>query len=93
MKKKNTLTLMLAAVALLAAVAAAACSSSPAAPLADASSFPTAEGFTPTVEASVPDGPLAPDFALTSATGQSVSLADLLDGREATVIVFYRGFF
>ena len=35
---------------------------------------------------------LAPAFTLTSAAGVSVSLADLLEGREAAVIVFYRGF-
>ena len=90
------LTSILAAIALVTAVTAlvtAACGSSADAPLADVSSFPTSVGFTPTVEASVPDGPLAPDFSLTSVAGQSVSLTDLLDGREATVIVFYRGFF
>lgn len=35
---------------------------------------------------------LAPAFTLTSAAGVSVSLVDLLEGREAAVIVFYRGF-
>ena len=36
---------------------------------------------------------LAPAFTLTSAAGVSISLADLLEGRKAAVIVFYRGFF
>jgi len=85
-------TLVLASVALFATVGTAACSSTPATPIATA--IPIAA--TLTVEVPVldgPDGPLAPDFTLTSATGEAVSLTDLLEGRDATVIVFYRGFF
>jgi hypothetical protein len=100
--------LVTALVAVIAVLGAAACSSPNAAPaIPDATSTPTAADTgvssqavsTPVVDASFPDepidpdGPLAPDFTLTSATGQPVSLADLLEGRDATVIVFYRGFF
>ncbi len=35
----------------------------------------------------------APDFSLPSADGSAVSLAALMQGRAATVLVFYRGFF
>lgn len=46
----------------------------------------------PTSDAA-PEVPLAPEFTLTSAAGVSVSLVDLLRGRDAAVVVFYRGFF
>jgi cytochrome oxidase Cu insertion factor (SCO1/SenC/PrrC family) len=102
MKKHLKPTLVMALVAVIAAVSAAACSSSPATPAATVTSIAADTGVssqavsTPVVDASFPDDPdvpLAPDFTLTSATGQPVSLADLLEGRDATVIVFYRGFF
>ena len=35
----------------------------------------------------------APAFTLPAADGTSVSLGDLLEGRAAAVLVFYRGFF
>ncbi len=93
MKKRYKPIFSLALVALLAVLFAAGCNSGSAAPVADASLFGTPVSVTPTVEASVPESALAPDFTLASATGESVSLGDLLDGREAVVIVFYRGFF
>ena len=41
----------------------------------------------------VSPGDRAPAFTLPAADGTSVSLSDLLDGRAAAVLVFYRGFF
>ena len=38
-------------------------------------------------------GSMAPGFSLTSALGDHVSLDELLEGRDAVVVVFYRGFF
>ncbi len=38
-------------------------------------------------------GSMAPGFALTSALGDRVTLDQLLEGRDAVVVVFYRGFF
>ena len=35
----------------------------------------------------------APAFTLPAADGTAVSLADLLEDRTATVLLFYRGFF
>ena len=35
----------------------------------------------------------APAFTLPAADGEPVSLDDLLEGRAAAVLVFYRGFF
>ncbi|MFQ6026731.1 MAG: hypothetical protein ACE5Q6_04355 [Dehalococcoidia bacterium] len=39
------------------------------------------------------EGDLAPDFALPNARGQTVNLGQLLEGQDALVLVFYRGFF
>ena len=56
----------------------------------------------PTATASVPAPPsgagpsarsMAPNFSLSSAGGDEVSLAGLLEDHQAVVIVFYRGFF
>ena len=38
-------------------------------------------------------GSMAPGFSLTSALGDRVTLEELLEGRDAVVVVFYRGFF
>ena len=49
---------------------------------------------TPSAQPDPPGGgSKAPGFSLTSALGDRVTLADLLEGREAVVVVFYRGFF
>ena len=39
------------------------------------------------------EGKAAPDFSLPASTGTFVSLSQLLSGRDAAVLVFYRGFF
>ena len=39
------------------------------------------------------EGDTAPDFSLTGADGQLVTLSQLLQGHQAVVLVFYRGFF
>ena len=94
----SRLTALSILVAGLSAALAISCGSPP------PSSIPTATPFvidvgpsatpvaTPTLDVA-PDSPLAPDFTLTSSSGVSVSLADLLRGRDAAVVVFYRGFF
>ncbi len=38
-------------------------------------------------------GDMAPGLSLTSALGDRVTLDELLEGRDAVVVVFYRGFF
>jgi hypothetical protein len=93
----SRLTALSVLVAGLSAALAISCGSPP--PL-----IPTATPFvidvgpsatpvaTPTLDVA-PDSPLAPEFTLMSAAGVSVSLADLLRGRDAAVVVFYRGFF
>ena len=53
-------------------------------PLPPATAVPTA---TPE-----PELPQAPDFSLSTGTGEWYSLDDLLVGREALVLVFYRSF-
>ena len=67
----------------------AACTDSPNKSVPTPFAIPT--WVTPVVEISEPKGPEAPDFALLSATGKTVSLGDVLDGRDAAVIIFYRG--
>ena len=39
------------------------------------------------------EGDTAPDFTLGAADGRQVALKELLQGHEAVVLVFYRGFF
>ena len=39
------------------------------------------------------DAPKAPGFSLLSGLGNRVTLDELLEGHEAVVVVFYRGFF
>ena len=39
-----------------------------------------------------PEAPQAPDFSLPTGTGERYTLDDLLAGREALVIVFYRSY-
>ena len=73
------------AFALALAVSAAACGSD--APAADT----TTQAASP--ERSAPTQPMAPDFSLPSAFGNTVTLDDLLEGSNAAVLVFYRGFF
>lgn len=94
-RKQITMLVLLAA--LMAALGAAACGSSPAAAPTPMPSTPTPLVVdavpTPTVEVSASEGMLAPEFTLASDSGETVSLAGLLGGREAVVIVFYRGFF
>ena len=41
----------------------------------------------------MPDEEKAPSFELPAARGDMTSLAQLLEGRDALVMVFYRGFF
>ena len=39
-----------------------------------------------------PEAPQAPDFSLPTGTGEEYTLDDLLAGRDALVIVFYRSY-
>ena len=39
-----------------------------------------------------PEAPQAPDFSLSTGTGERHSLDDLLAGRDALVVVFYRSY-
>lgn len=74
-------------VAFALAISAAACGSD--APAADT----TTQAASPERSASTPTRPMAPDFSLPSAFGNTVTLDDLLEGSNAAVLVFYRGFF
>ena len=47
----------------------------------------------PTPAARTQESAKAPDFSLTSADGEQVSLSGLLEEHQAVVMVFYRGFF
>ena len=49
---------------------------------------------TPTIApTATPATPRAPGFSLVSGVGSRVTLDHLLDGHDAVVLVFYRGFF
>lgn len=43
-------------------------------------------------ETPVPEAPQAPDFSLSTGTGETYSLDGLLAGRDALVLVFYRSY-
>ena len=59
-------------------------------PLATATALPAATAV-PT-ETPEPEAPQAPDFSLPTGTGERYTLDDLLGGRDALVIVFYRSY-
>lgn len=83
---------MIAAICLtIGLIALTACTASPDKSVQTPFAIPT--WVTPVMEISEPKRPEAPAFALMSATGKTVSLGELLDGRDAAVIIFYRGFF
>ncbi len=58
-------------------------------PSADEGAAPSAK----TSESGESAGFPVPEFTLGSATGDSISLSDLLEGKNGAVVVFYRGFF
>ena len=43
-------------------------------------------------ESPAPEAPQAPDFSLSTGTGETYSLDGLLAGRDALVLVFYRSY-
>ena len=47
----------------------------------------------PSGERGLSQSATAPDFTLTSASGEAVSLSAVLDERRGAALVFYRGFF
>lgn len=47
----------------------------------------------PSGERGLPESAAAPDFTLTSASGETVSLSAVLGERRGAALVFYRGFF
>ena len=47
----------------------------------------------PSAERGLSESATAPDFALPSASGGTVSLSAVLEARRGAALVFYRGFF
>ncbi len=89
---------MLAAIAILVA----GCSEETPTPAPTLAPSPTVTPFptdtplpSPTVvptEIPEPEAPQAPDFSLSTGTGERHTLDDLLAGRDALVVVFYRSY-
>lgn len=75
--RRRSLLVWLVSVSLLSVLTMAACGSEPQA----------------VEESPNPNEEEAPSFELPAARGGMMSLSQLLDGREALALVFYRGFF
>ena len=77
--------------AALAVVLVVGCGSEPApvpTPTAISVAAPTATPSAPSAERA-----MAPNFSLSSAGGNKVSLSGLLEDHKAVILVFYRGYF
>ena len=81
--------------AALAVVLVVGCGSEPApvpTPTAISVAAPTATPSAPSADRSA-ERAMAPNFSLSSAGGNKVSLSGLLEDHKAVILVFYRGYF